>query len=175
MVNRSSLYNNVIVGSSTAGVQASNGSRLSVTSSVLLDNAIGSYTVIDSVVSSTYNNYFGNGTATYCALTSCNCCACFCASTVTSFNDTVTTDPHFVGGSDFHLQIGSPCIDAGNPTSSDNDPDGTRNDQGVYGGLGSAPFFPRPGTPVVQSLSVTPHDVVVGGTLRIRATGKAQQ
>ncbi len=33
---------------------------------------------------------------------------------------------------DFHLQEGSPCIDAGNPDPQYNDPDGTRNDMGAY-------------------------------------------
>ena len=37
---------------------------------------------------------------------------------------------------DFHLQPGSPCIDAGNPDPQYNDPDATRNDMGAYGGPG---------------------------------------
>lgn len=37
---------------------------------------------------------------------------------------------------DFHLQPGSPCIDAGNPDPQYNDPDGSRNDMGAYGGPG---------------------------------------
>ncbi|TSA25231.1 hypothetical protein D4R71_05670 [bacterium] len=36
----------------------------------------------------------------------------------------------------FHLQAGSPCIDAGNPDPKYNDPDGSRNDMGAYGGPG---------------------------------------
>ncbi|MDP8315557.1 MAG: right-handed parallel beta-helix repeat-containing protein [Candidatus Celaenobacter antarcticus] len=36
----------------------------------------------------------------------------------------------------FHLKAGSPCIDAGNPDPQYNDPDGTRNDMGAYGGPG---------------------------------------
>jgi hypothetical protein len=35
---------------------------------------------------------------------------------------------------DFHLQSTSPCIDAGNPDEQYNDPDGSRNDMGAYGG-----------------------------------------
>jgi predicted outer membrane repeat protein len=41
-------------------------------------------------------------------------------------------DPFFT--EDFHLQINSPCIDAGNPDPEYNDPDGSRNDMGAYGG-----------------------------------------
>jgi hypothetical protein len=45
-------------------------------------------------------------------------------------------DPLFVDSDsrDFHLQEGSSCIDAGDPDPSYNDPDGTRNDIGAYGG-----------------------------------------
>jgi len=35
---------------------------------------------------------------------------------------------------DWSLQEGSPCIDAGDPDPIYNDPDGTRNDMGAYGG-----------------------------------------
>ena len=47
-------------------------------------------------------------------------------------------NPYFVSATDFHLSTSSPCINAGNPDSEYNDVDGTRNDQGAYGGpLGS--------------------------------------
>lgn len=40
----------------------------------------------------------------------------------------------FVSVSDFHLTNLSPCINTGNPSAIYNDLDGTRNDQGAYGG-----------------------------------------
>jgi len=45
----------------------------------------------------------------------------------------ISADPLFIGGTpyDYHLQAGSPCIDAGNPASPP-DPDGTTADMGVY-------------------------------------------
>jgi len=45
-------------------------------------------------------------------------------------------DPLFFNQNDgdFHLQSISPCIDTGHPDSNYNDPDGTRNDMGAYGG-----------------------------------------
>ncbi len=45
----------------------------------------------------------------------------------------ISADPLFVDANngDYYLQLGSPCIDAGDP-SSPNDPDGTRADMGAY-------------------------------------------
>jgi hypothetical protein len=50
---------------------------------------------------------------------------------------------HFLGV--FHLRPGSPCINAGDPSPLYNDPDGSRNDLGAYGGpyaLDAAPVKP---------------------------------
>ena len=48
----------------------------------------------------------------------------------------ISVDPQFIFPStgDFHLQPNSPCIDAGDPDTQYNDPDGSRNDMGAYGG-----------------------------------------
>lgn len=59
----------------------------------------------------------------------------------------VSEDPEFVApdtdtnpdNDDYHLQAGSPCINAGDPNPVFNDKDGTRNDMGVYGGPDSLP------------------------------------
>jgi hypothetical protein len=52
----------------------------------------------------------------------------------------IQIDPVFenTATSDFHLQPTSPCIDVGNAGAVYNDPDGTRNDMGAYGGPGAA-------------------------------------
>ncbi len=54
---------------------------------------------------------------------------------VTSGIGCITANPMYVtDGVDFHLQSGSPCIDKGDPDTSYNDTDGSRNDMGAYGG-----------------------------------------
>ena len=50
----------------------------------------------------------------------------------TSLGGNIYLDPMFVGGDDYHLQYGSPCIDAGD--SSIKDPDSSRSDIGCFGG-----------------------------------------
>jgi photosystem II stability/assembly factor-like uncharacterized protein len=51
---------------------------------------------------------------------------------------------------DYRLKPGSPCIDTGAPSSQYNDPDGSRNDMGAFGGPGAAawgeeiPMIPIP-------------------------------
>jgi len=46
----------------------------------------------------------------------------------------ISADPVYVnlGNRDYHLQMTSPCIDAGHPDPQYNDPDGSRNDMGAF-------------------------------------------
>ncbi len=48
----------------------------------------------------------------------------------------ISEDPLFINSQkdNFRLSSGSPCINAGNPDAKFNDPDGSRNDIGAYGG-----------------------------------------
>ncbi len=47
-----------------------------------------------------------------------------------------TMDPLFISEDELHLSELSPCINSGNPSIEFNDSDGSRNDQGAYGGPG---------------------------------------
>jgi len=77
-----------------------------------------------------YNNFSQTG------------CSQFCFNIQDSLNYTIEynfvsqnfPDPAFVSNDDLRLSFNSPCIDTGNPDSLFNDIDGTRNDQGAFGG-----------------------------------------
>lgn len=89
----------------------------------------------------------------------------------------IFVDPKFIdaGTGNYMLQSMSPCINAGRQGLAFLDPDGTRNNMGVYGGPGAASFWPYPESgPVVTNLSVTPASVPKGGTITIKATGSVR-
>lgn len=72
-----------------------------------------------------------------------------CAAGAGDFNaDPLFVDPE-VG--DFALAENSPCVDAGDPDPAYNDPDGSRNDIGIFGG----PYAPYGGDRFGQSVRLT--------------------
>ncbi len=164
--------NNVFSGN-TIGIEGYNIGTVASINNIFYENETAIYATAptdqtDGFVNSSYGLFFNN-TTNFSSRT-------YYGSTASS-NDVIGQDPLFVdiGSSDYRLQTGSPCIDTGSPLSADNDPDGTRNDKGVYGGPGAAGFWPTPaGSPVVTELSITPHDVPLGGTLTITAKGTAR-
>jgi hypothetical protein len=143
---------------------------MTLDSTILIDNNVGAYAAsrfyyATTQINSSYNRYFGNTTnrlnSDY--------------GIVNSVSDSDNSDPKLVDFTtgDYHLLPGSPCADAGLPGRLD--PDGSRNDQGIYGGPISTAFWPKSaGIPVVTTLSSSPHDVALGGTFTINGVGKAQ-
>ncbi len=71
----------------------------------------------------------------------------------------ISEDPQFVNADsgEFHLQAGSPCIDTGDPDPKFNDPDGSRNDMGVFGG----PLSTQIATGIDNVLLFTPGKVAL--------------
>jgi len=91
-------------------------------------------------------------------------------------NDNYDVNSYDDDNYDFHLDTGSPCIDAGMPNAEWNDVDpgsgGLRNDVGIYGGPWPIGSNGAPTIPVVNSISVTPATVSPSGTITIEATGR---
>jgi len=74
----------------------------------------------------------------------------------------ISADPLFVNpaNNNYHLQPGSPCIDAGDPSILD--PDGSRSDMGAYGG--SLEPTPEDNPPTVEIIN-PPHGETISGTV----------
>jgi parallel beta-helix repeat protein len=82
------------------------------------------------------------------------------ASIDTSLGGNIYLDPMFVGGDDYHLQYGSPCINAGDPNIKD--PDSSRSDIGCYGGTWGETYTYQDYPPKApDSLKATSSDSVI--------------
>lgn len=110
-----------------------------MTNNIFYNNGYG-ITIYSGSASADYNCFYGNTKNTHT----------FDGSSITSTDEVLSgplfidpdmeTDPQTLSRWDFNqinfrLQNGSPCINAGNPDPVYNDPNGTRNDIGAYGGL----------------------------------------
>ncbi|GEM_PF-3292347 len=87
-----------------------------------------------------------------------------CTFTPSSDTGDPKADPQFVSPTDYHLQSNSPAINAGDPSSQYNDPDGTRNDMGAYpfagtvsssGGSAGGTTIAATSTPTTTSIATT--------------------
>lgn len=140
------LENLIVTGNGSAGIRVAGGGEIEVVNSVFYANGHmgvdvrqSNATVENSIVSghdqyglllddntttltSSYNTFDDNAVST--------------SEHVRLGSGNTTEDPLFTNavGEDFSLRSTSPCIDDGNPSSSYNDADGTRNDKGAYGG-----------------------------------------
>ncbi|MCK4513070.1 PKD domain-containing protein, partial [bacterium] len=142
-----SVLGNTVTGCGSTGILTYGGV---VSNNISTGNGIG-VTCYDYVPIIEYNDVWGNGTD-------------FSGSTLPpSIGDLITTnangdscdayfniffDPLFVGVDDYHLQVGSACIDAGDPDSTYYDPDGTIADIGAY------PYYQ--GTPAPPEVDFAP-------------------
>ena len=70
---------------------------------------------------------------------------------------------------DYHLRLGSPCIDTGDPDPAYNDPDGSRADMGVYGGPAGESYTYEDAPPIVDDWDVVPGILLPGDTVTLYA------
>ncbi len=121
------VINNTIV-NCRIGINDGGGYGPTVMNNIIVDNNLYGVHAVGTQPVLTYNDVWNNATNYH------NC---------TPGTGCISADPMFVDPpDDYHLDIGSPCINTGNPSSEYNDPDGTRNDMGAYGGPGAAVDFP---------------------------------
>lgn len=163
---QSSIINNLIGSNTNDGVYAycNNGNHVNVTNNIITNN--GGYGInydYNSSGTNSYNDIYSNTSGNY-------------RGTSAGTGD-ISQNPLFVDApnGNYILQSSSPCKNAGTPGIADNDPDGTRNDMGAFGGPNAAAFWPYPsGSPIITNLTATPTSVQKGGTITITATGQVQ-
>ncbi|MCX7047310.1 MAG: right-handed parallel beta-helix repeat-containing protein [Candidatus Sumerlaeota bacterium] len=88
----------------------------------------------------------------------------------------ITADPLLNPAKQYRFtSSSSPAVNAGNLSSVYNDPDGTRNDMGAYGGPFAANWWRDPFSgPTISNVTIDPPQVAPGGTITIRATAKTE-
>jgi hypothetical protein len=123
------IHNNTIVGNRGNGIFLDQGAGSGdVRNNIVVANgAIGLKNFAD--VQTDFNNLYGNGVGG-------NANYADGPAHVDPGDHTISVDPLFINAAagDYRLQVGSLCINAGDPDPRFNDVDGTRNDLGVFGG-----------------------------------------
>lgn len=163
------VRNNVVTGSTTRGIQLfTNGCGNQgdvgkhIINNIVSGNVqcgISTCTTSGGVLDISYNNSIGNNPP-YCE-------------GATAGAGGISSAPNFMneGTGDFRLSSNSTSRNSGKPGY--NDPDGTRNDMGAYGGPDSAGFFPSPeGGPTIRTMSIFPSSVPKNGMITLQATGQ---
>jgi len=154
--------NNTVAGN-TAGIWGggihSYGSTFAAMNNIITNNVEYGIFAESSTLSSTYNDVFGNGEEEYYG--------------VTAGIGSISLLPRFSSTNTYRPAEGSPCVNAGNPDAAFNDPDGSRNDMGAYGGP-LAGYIPAPGNPVsapVLTLTVEGTRLTLSWTASSQAEG----
>jgi len=174
--NNINLFNNVII-NSTKGLSNS-GSSTKVQNNIFYDgeksvyNSGGTITVENNIFYNTTSAIFQQSAGNH-ILSIYNCfgdnnSSNFINGAVAGLGDLQNTDPKFEDiTKSYLLKSDSPVRDAGNPNSTYNDGDGSRNDMGIYGGKNT-----WGDGPVITNLSISPTTIDQGGTITIQATAK---
>lgn len=132
------LYNNTIVENGGNGVSSEYYGSIHMQNNIVAFNGEWGTYGMDTYtnypkgrVNLYYNDVFGNGSGDT-------------NSQSYLYAGNIFEDPTFrdIAASNYQLSWGSPAIDAGDSSSAYNDPDGTRNDMGAYGGPDALPSDP---------------------------------
>ena len=161
-----SIFNNSIISNAKTGVvidERYEPGRAIAQGNIIFSNGLNGISLSTSTENVAYNNVYNNVENDYYG----------CSAGIGD----LSLNPRFIdeNSGNFALRSDSPCIDAGRPGASHNDPDGTRNDMGAFAGPDAAAFWPYiAGGPTVSAISVTPASVPQGGTITIEATGRVK-
>ncbi|RKY60063.1 MAG: hypothetical protein DRP95_04530, partial [Candidatus Latescibacterota bacterium] len=153
---RNQLINNTVYGNTNTGIRLSHGASPLIENCIIANNT--GFGISEDWVGENptlkYNCIFGNTLGQYKLYSSegnlsiLNTSDEINTASTASWLGTpnvgnIVQDPMFVDAShiDYHLQAGSPCVDAGDPNSIFNDADGSVNDMGAYGGPGPVPGY----------------------------------
>jgi len=130
---RPAVRNNTICRNGLAAVSCWNDSAPIISGNIIVKNLLGIY--VENVgradlLTVNYNDVWCNASGNYYANDSGR------FDPLPGWVGEISEDPLFRAEEreDFRLSPGSPCIDAGDPDPQYNDPDGSRNDIGAYGG-----------------------------------------
>jgi len=117
------IINNTIVGNPNYGIACWYGAMPTIKNNILASNGSGIIGDAPTGPPSSFNDLWANSVANY-------------SGTATAGPGDLALDPLFdnTSPSQFALAVGSPCIHAGDPNPVYNNPDGTRNTMGAYGG-----------------------------------------
>jgi parallel beta-helix repeat protein len=129
------VTNSVFDGCGYHGIHLNNNCEPTIINTIVSRN--GRYGILAENSSSPfidYNNVWGNGIRLETPLDYQGSSASILAPGPGS----LSSDPVFAGGGDYHLGGGSPCVDAGDPGAEYNDANGSRNDIGAFGGPGGS-------------------------------------
>ncbi|MBI4087283.1 MAG: right-handed parallel beta-helix repeat-containing protein, partial [Candidatus Liptonbacteria bacterium] len=131
------ITNNTIAKNSRDGYYdwAGGGSRTFRNNIIVSNGRYGVYSNQYTTKYASYDDVWGNTQRDYCNAEPYG--SCITSYTPSPGTGELSADPKFVSSSDYHLQSTSPAINAGDPGSQYNDPNGTRNDMGAYPFVGS--------------------------------------
>lgn len=153
------VINNTISGNQGSGIDSEYANTPVVENNIITaNNGYGVYAGSSSIVSSSYNDVWGNTSSNYYAS----------GGSAAPGPGDLSTDPVFDPTSpvSFVLAPASPCIHAGDPNPLYNNPDGSRNTMGAYGGSGAMTPLTGPGVTsgfLFTTVGLVPTAVITNG------------
>jgi len=124
------VVNNTIVENGYYGLHMINNCQPTVLNNIICRNdRYGVYAQFSSVPTLQYNDVWGHSMATDTGTANTDYVPSWLL-----YSNSISADPLFRASDDWQLADGSPCVNAGDPSPEFNDPDGSRNDLGAYGG-----------------------------------------